>query len=173
MLVESLIELGARALEEDSRNKCSISQVESDLNVTFTDAYKSVLKGFDSSIVFDYGAVYKPAQKSPVDTYDGFQSLEILYGLQGDSNLVNKNKMYKEQIPDDFVVIGESIGGSQMCISRRSGKIYFWFHEAEFEDNSLFEIAESVDDFIKGLVRDDMNNSGKREIDESGSFLDF
>lgn len=173
MLIISLKELGARSVKNDSLDKHSISQVESELNITFTDGYKSVLKSFDNSIIFDHGAVYKPVQNSPVDTSDGFQSLELLYGLHGDSNLVDKNRMYKEQIPEDCVVIGESIGGSQICLSRSSGKVYFWFHEAEFEDNSLFEIAPIVDDFIKGLVRDEMLDSGKREVDESGSFLDF
>lgn len=173
MLIESLKKLGARSVKNNSLNKRAVFQVESELNITFTDGYKSVLSGFDNSIVFDHGAMYKPVQNSPVDTLEGFQSLEMLYGLQGDSNLVDKNRMYKGQIPEDFIVIGESIGGNQICLSRSSGKVYFWFHEAEFEDNSLFEVAPIVDDFIKGLVRDEMLDSGNREVDESGSFLDF
>ncbi|WP_421849475.1 SMI1/KNR4 family protein [Marinomonas sp.] len=172
MLIENLKKLGARSLENDSLDKGSISQVESELNITFTDGYESVLKSFDNSIVFDHGTIYKPVQNSPVDTSDGYQSLEMLYGLQGASNLVDKNKMYKDQIPEDCVVIGESIGGSQICLSRSSGKVYFWFHEAEFDDSSLFEISPVVDDFIKRLVRDEIV-AGNRDVDESGSFLDF
>ncbi|WP_160154007.1 SMI1/KNR4 family protein [Microbulbifer sp. ALW1] len=173
MLIESLKSLGARSLKDGSQDKLSISQVESELNVKFSDSYRSVLESYENSIVFDHGAIYKPVEKSPVDNTDGFQSLEMLYGLQGDSNLVSRNKMYKGQIPKECVVIGESVGGNQVCLSRASGKVYFWFHEAEIEDHSLFEVAESVNNFIEGLLPDDMQNSDKREIDESGSFLDF
>lgn len=173
MLLERLNDLGARSLKEASQDKFSMSQVESELNIRFTDGYKSVLKSFSGPILFDHGAAYKSVQKSPVDNADSSQSLEVLYRLQGDSNLVYKNKMYKDQIPEGYVVIGESVGGNKICISRSSGKVYFWFHEAELRDNSLFEVSSSVDNFIENILRDDMQFSDKREIEEPGSFLDL
>lgn len=173
MFIEKLKNLGATSLNDKSTETYSISKVISELNTPFPDEYLSLLKSFDSSIVFEHGAIFKPKQNSPVDNSDGFQSLEMLYGLKGGSNLIKKNEMYKDQIPKGHVVIGESIGGSQICVSRASGKVYFWFHEAEFESNSLFEIADNIDDFLTGIERDDVQTSGRREIDESGSFLDF
>lgn len=173
MYSENFKNLGARALNAGSAEQCTFAQIDSELNIRFTDKYQSLLKNLKGSIVFDSGAVFKPKQKSPVDTIDGFQSLEMLYGLQGDSNLIYKNKMYNEQVPEGYVVIGESIGGNQICISREDGKVYFWFHEAEVEDNSLFEIACNVDDFLEGLLNDNAQPSDKREVDESNSFLDF
>lgn len=173
MYSENFKDLGARALKAESAEQCTFAQIDSELNIRFTDKYQSLLKSFNDSIVFDSGAIFKPKKKSPVDTIDGFQSLEMLYGLQGDSNLINKNKMYNGQVPEGYVVIGESIGGNQICLSCEDGKVYFWFHEAEVEGDSLFEIASNIDDFLEGLFNDNAQPSNKREVDESSSFLGF
>ncbi|MGL5680457.1 MAG: SMI1/KNR4 family protein [Plesiomonas shigelloides] len=173
MLTMKLNELGAKNLPSDCPDRFSIEKIEIELKVKLAPLHKEILLRFCDSIVFEYGAKYKPIQRTPVDTADGFQGLEILYGLKGSQNLVAINNIYKGQVPDDFIVIGGSVGGNQICISRSSGDVYFWFHEAEFDDECMFEISKCIDDFIYGLIPDDNQWSNIREIDESNSFLDF
>lgn len=174
MYKETFGKLGAKVLEEESSEEYSVNQIVSELNIQFSDEYVALLDYFNGSIVFNNGAIYRPNIKSPVDSVDGFQSLDILYGLRGNFNLIKKNRVYREQIPIGLVVIGESIGGNQICISCDDGKIYFWYHEAEMENTTLFEIAASIDDFLLGLLCDDASTSNNnREIDESDSYLNF
>lgn len=173
MYSEILKNLGARALKDDSIEQCSYEQVRSELGIRLPDDYVSLLNNYNGSIVFDNGAMFKPKQKTPIDSENGFQSLEILYGLSGKDNLIKKNVMYKDQIPAGFVIIGESIGGSQVCMSSAGGGIYFWFHESETDDGSLFVVSDSLNSFINSLIIDDMQGQNKREVDDSGSFLDF
>jgi hypothetical protein len=173
MYKEKLKSLGARELKEPSTEKFDLAKLEVELGITISGEYASLLEAYNGSIVFDNGAIFRPKQKSPVDSDDGYQSLEMLYGLQGDSNLLKRNQMYRDQIPSGFVTIGESVGGNQICLSSNNGKVYFWFHEAKTEEESLFEIADSIEIFLKSLKKDDGLTQATREIDQSGSFLDF
>jgi hypothetical protein len=171
---EVIQSLGGRSVVKDSSQRCSIEELESTLNIHyFSDEYKELLTDYSGSILFDKGAIYRPKRNSPVDSSNGYQSLEMLYGLKGDSNLSKRNAMYKDQIPLGYLVIGESVGGNQICISKENGKIYFWFHESETESESLYEIADSVDVFLHSLVADNDVTPSEREIDETGSYLDF
>lgn len=174
MFIKEVIQsLGGRPIDEDSSQRCSMEELESKLDMhCFSNEYKKLLGSFGGSIVFDKGAIYKPKRNSPVDSSAGYQSLEILYGLIGDSNLLKRNAMYNEQIPSGYIVIGESVGGNQICASNVTGKIYFWFHESEKNSESLYEIADDMNVFLLSLIADDMAPSD-REIDETGSFLDF
>lgn len=170
---EVLQSLGGRPINEESSQRYSMEELESKLDMHyFSDEYKELLSSFGGSIVFDKGAIYKPKRNSPVDSGTGYQSLEMLYGLIGDSNLLKRNAMYSDQIPPGYLVIGESVGGNQICVSNLTGKIYFWFHESETDSESLYEIQDSMDVFLSSLIADNMNPSD-REIDEAGSFLDF
>ena len=175
MFSDIMQKLKARVIKDAPREKYSTDFIEIELGVKFSDEYSALLNHYDGSIVFDNGAIYRPLQLSPVDNKHGFQILEILYGLSGESNLLKRNQMYHDQIPAEYVVIGESVGGNQICLSKQNEKVYFWHHEALTDDTSLFEIAADINSFILSLEKDDKdhNNDSKREIDESGSFLDF
>ncbi len=172
-MITFLSKLGTRTLKEDFSDQCSYEQIRSELSISLPNEYVSVLKFYSGSIVFDNGAAFKPKQKTPVDSSNNFQSLEVLYGLSGDSNLIKINKMYKDQIPAGFITIGEAVGGNQICISINGGGIYFWFHEAKYSDESLFLVSNSLDDFINSLMVDDPQLECTRDIDDSESFLDF
>lgn len=174
MFTEVMKMLGARVLEDnDSDLSLDLTSVEVQLGVNFSDQYRRLLQEYEGSIVFDNGAQYKPAIKSPVDYKDGHQTIEILYGLSGKSNIVNKNKMYGKQLPLNIITIGESSGGNQICLSIKDGKTFFWHHEAITDDSSLYKIADDLDALIANLKPDNSGRSNDREIDESGTFFDF
>jgi hypothetical protein len=149
-----------------------ICDIEEKLNYKFPSSYRDFLIEMKGSIMFNNGAIYKPIVNSPVDDRDGNQSLDILYGLTGHSNLVEINNMYSDQIPDEYVAIGGSSGGNLICLNKNDEQIYFWHHEALYDDEMFFKIANNIDEFINGLKKDDseVNLTG---VIESESFLDF
>ncbi|MBB3059784.1 SMI1/KNR4 family protein [Microbulbifer rhizosphaerae] len=165
--------LGARELLESSKKTFAIENVQSELDFKFPPEYSTVLEEFKGPIVFNNGATFKPIQETPVDSENGFLSLEILYGLRGNSNLIDKNNMYNEQIPSNLITIGESSGGDQICLSCKTGKVYFWYHEAKTEEYSAYEISNNIIEFFSSLKKDDEQHEIKKDIDESGSFLEF
>jgi hypothetical protein len=174
MFNEILSSIGARVLKESKRNRniCDLDATLSELGIDFSKEYKNLLKLYEGSIVFEKGAKYKPDIISPLADQNGFQSLEMLYGLSGEYNLIKRNKMYRQQIPSNMTVIGEGVGGDQICISKDDGKIYYWHHEAITENRSTFEISSNLDDFIFSLEEDN-DSSHKKRINESESFFDF
>jgi hypothetical protein len=173
MLAKLIDNLGARALVDGDTEGYELQEIERELGIELSENYRQLLNKFKSSTVFDQGAVYKPSEKSPVDDSEGLQSLEMLYGLAGESNLIARNRMYRTQLPKPFVTIGESVGGNQICLSKEDGRIYFWHHEAMTDDTSSFLIADGLDEFILSLKPESATVSPKLEIDESKSFLNF
>lgn len=111
---------------------------------------------FKGSIVFERGAKFKTQKNIPVRDSEGFIDLDIIYGLNNDeNNIFLKNKTYKYQIAEDLYVFGESGSGDQYCLSKKTGQVYYWYHEAKFENETTFLIAQTFEGFISGLCPDD------------------
>ncbi|WP_457242435.1 SMI1/KNR4 family protein [Pseudomonas chlororaphis] len=72
-----------------------------------------------------------------------------------------KNKMYSNQINGEFYTFGESGGGDQFCVNKKTGEVYYWYHEAKDDASSLFLIAPSFIDFFEHLVPDNDENDSK------------
>ena len=164
--------LASSYFDDNLIGKKSIDDVEKILNYKFPNNYRKFLNEIKMSVMFDNGAMYRPLVSSPVDAKDGTQSLEMLYGLDGRYNLVEMNQMYDSQLPDNYITIGESAGGNLICLGKVDGSIYFWYHEALYEDDMFFKIDESIDRFILNLKKDDKEVSLTGVI-ESESFLNF
>lgn len=168
-----LKQLQARVLNE-SGSPQTLSEVETTLSFSFTGYLREVLKKYEGPVVFDNGAKFKPNEKTPVDDELGYQSIEVLYGLSsGDNGILEKYKMYKDQIPDGFISIGEAPGGNQICIEIQSLKVFFWHHESIADSESLYEIASNFDEFFSRLEPDDSQVVEPKGVNESESFLDF
>ena len=70
---------------------------------------------------------------------------------------LSDDKYYFIQKPLDFflentnarmIPIAVDSGGNYYCVDNETGKVYFWFHETEFDDEDAFDYtAESVESF--------------------------
>ncbi|TVT83209.1 SMI1/KNR4 family protein [Pseudomonas sp. H3(2019)] len=167
MLHEQIIKkLGAEARLFEEKD-LSILHKE---NIATPTELAELLSHFKGAIIFARGAKLKTQSKIPVRDEEGYIDLDIIYGLNPDSNnIFLKNKTYRNQIDNDFYVFGESGGGDQFCISKRTEKIYYWYHEATSDDCSLFYIAPSFIEFIENLVPDDEN--AKIDFDEDDGVI--
>ncbi|HMY18667.1 MAG TPA: SMI1/KNR4 family protein [Polyangium sp.] len=72
-------------------------------------------------------------------------------------------KSYGERIPADLIPIAADAGGNEICIGwkgKRAGKIYFWDHEDELDENgdfvqdyrNVFLVANSLQEFLDNLM---------------------
>jgi len=72
-------------------------------------------------------------------------------------------KVYDERIPADLIPIAYDAFGNNICIGwkgEREGKIYFWDHEDELDENgdfvqdyrNVFLVANSLQEFLDSLI---------------------
>ncbi|MFJ2710768.1 SMI1/KNR4 family protein [Pseudomonas sp. NPDC087346] len=115
-----------------------------------------LLSHFKGSIIFTRGAKFKTQSKIPVRDKEDYIDLDIIYGLASDSNnIFLKNQVYANQIDQNLYVFGESESGDQFCLSKATGEVYYWYHEAKHENETTFLIAKNFKDFIMGLRPDE------------------
>lgn len=134
--------------------------------------YRKLLLEFGGAVIFEKGAKFQCDERSPLNDKEGFQNLEMLYGLGSSrSSILMESLKRAGEIPDGFVPIGESSGGNLICIDR-VGAVHLWDHES-FRDDKGWLIANSIDDFLGRLQPDDSAIGNTDGIIESESFLDF
>ncbi|MEF9674216.1 SMI1/KNR4 family protein [Pseudomonas sp. PCH446] len=126
-----------------------------------------LLSHFKGAIIFTRGAKFKTQSKIPVRDEEGYIDLDIIYGLNSDSNnIFLKNETYTNQIDNNFCVFGESGSGDQYCLDKYTGEVYYWHHEATYDSETTFLIAPTFKKFIAQLLPDDEKNptDKKRKI---------
>ena len=73
-------------------------------------------------------------------------------------------KINQKRLPDNLIPIANDPGGNLFCISTHGddeGKIYFWEHEFEVEDDqkpnysNVFFVANNLENFIDNLASPD------------------
>jgi SMI1-KNR4 cell-wall len=92
--------------------------------------------------------------------------LDTFYGIhegrktdQLDSNC----KTYKDRVPGDLIPIADDAGGNTICLGwkgAREGKVYFWDHEDELDENgdfvqdyrNVYPVANSLQEFLDNLM---------------------
>jgi hypothetical protein len=139
---------GEKAIDVDA----AIKSVEALLPMS--DRYRELLVRFGGAIMFENGAKFIPDERSPLDGKDGYQSLDILYGLgSGRDSIERYAATYEGEVPPSFVPIGGAPGGNQICMDSQ-GAIYLWDHESN-RDEGFWRIAASMDAFLDRLEPDD------------------
>lgn len=89
--------------------------------------------------------VHSPESEQPNFSFNG-SMLGVFFGRdsgRGDAyDIFNNIKTYKERIPNKFVPFGNDGMGNLILISLNDidyGKIYFWYHEAEWDSEDYEE----------------------------------
>ncbi|ODA36642.1 hypothetical protein A6X21_15825 [Planctopirus hydrillae] len=171
MANEHISKLGAKLLGQKS-NDLEEAIKSAERVVPMTPNYREILLEFGGAIWFDHGARYKPHTPNPFTKKDGYNNLEILFGLGNDKNSIEqKASQYKDELPPSFVPIGESSGGNLVCVNS-DASVHFWDHESQ-RNEGTWRIAASIDEFLKRLEPDDSGIGSTEGIIESESFLDF
>ena len=84
-------------------------------------------------------------------------------------------QVYDERIPADLIPIAYDANGNKLCIGwkgKRKGKIYFWDHEDELDENgdfvqdyrNVFLVANSLQEFLDSLMTsEELDKRPRRE----------
>jgi hypothetical protein len=95
------------------------------------------------------------------------QASELLtfYGIHEESgySLDGECESYKERVPADLIPIAADSGGNNICLGwkgERKGKIYFWDHEDELDEDgdfvtdyrNVYLVANSLQEFLDSLM---------------------
>ena len=92
--------------------------------------------------------------------------LNYFYGIHDGDRLERLDRAcntYEERIPADLIPIASDAFGNKVCIGwkgKRLGKIYFWDHEDELDENgdfvqdyrNVFLVANSLQEFLDSLM---------------------
>lgn len=171
MAFDNLSQLGPRLLGEKTADLQlainSLAQI-----IPMSVSYRETLLGFGGAVIFENGAKFTCDERSPLNGKDGFQRLEVLYGLGNAENSIEEEaSRYAGELPASFVPVGESSGGNLVCVDD-NGVVHLWDHESQRNERT-WRIADSVDEFLKRLEPDDSRIGSTEGIIESESFLDF
>lgn len=173
MSIAKMTELGARVFGEQTENAAiELRVIEALMPIPAT--YQEILTEFRGAVVFEGGARFATDEVSPLNDKDGFQDLEIIFGLgRGKHSILHEMERYEEQLPPSFVPIGGAPGGDLICVDKH-GAVYLWDHESNVGEG-CWRVSPSVDEFFKKLEPDDSaRDVGNPDgIVESESYLDF
>jgi hypothetical protein len=171
MAQEYLSQLAARLLDEKS-DDFGLALKSAEQVVPMSVSYRTILLQFGGAIVFDNGAKFTSDELSPLSDKDGYQTLEVLYGLgNGQHSILRKGEQYSGELLPSFVPIGESSGGNLICVDGNGG-VHLWDHESLL-DEGTWRIAASIDEFLARLEPDNCGIDNTSGIIDSESFLDF
>lgn len=142
-------------------DKTIIEALEQVWGVGLPTAYKEFLIKYNGGCPLSNCFSFKnrPNEGSFVDGFFGIRK-------DPNNNLLMNIKLYEGRIPSNFLPIGDDPGGNLILLSVKGsdrGKIYFWDHDLEADPNlneipdysNLTLIADSFDEFIKGLYSED------------------
>lgn len=89
----------------------------------------------------------------------------MFYGIHEESgySLDGECESYKERVPADLIPIAADAGGNNIClgwIGERKGKVYFWDHEDELDEDgnfvtdyrNVYLVANSLQEFLDNLM---------------------
>lgn len=162
--------LGAETRFFEEKKVSSLLQA----NITLATELSELLNHFKGAIIFTRGAKFQTQSKIPTRDKEGYIDLDIIYGLNTDSNnIFLKNETYTNQIDNNLYVFGESGSGDQYCLNKNTGEVYYWYHEAEHENETTFLIAPTFSDFITHLLPDDEDSSTDKKKKIVSAKFDF
>ena len=145
--------------------------LESKTIENLSSTHKKLLKKFKVAVVFENGALFKSYESTPLTDEDGFDELDMLYGLSGKFTLDEQNQKNNRQgIADSYLIIGDAPGGDKICLCLETNNIYYWHHESPLSNN-MFKICDDFDQFWNRLHPSGAENSKIKGIIESESWL--
>jgi hypothetical protein len=144
----------------------AILRIEKEIETRLPDGYKSFLSMYGVPTNFSKTVKFKPKEKSPWDTEEGYQEIVTFYGLdESENGLITMFDRYAGRIPSSLFVIAEAPGGNQICIAATGedkGKLFLWDHENErdLDKNpndfgNVHLIAYPFEEFVESLFAED------------------
>ncbi len=110
--------------------------------ISYDEYYAFFLKYHGNDYVNDdYWFCYKDTEGNVKEFM-----VDMLFGLQEcTGNIIEEIKSWEHIIPENLVPIADRPGGNLVCMDKKDGKIYFWFHD---KIDNLMLVSDSFESFI-------------------------
>jgi len=152
----------------------ALASAEKVLGISFPSALRAITVRMKGATVFDIDVSFSPREPIPLQDETGEIGFELVYGLAPDPNGIQEKFMiYEPQLPDNLVPFGECAGGNLICLDKETSGVVFWLHDASLEDQSVFLVADTVDEFFYRLQPTGAQASTAVQVIKSESYLDF
>lgn len=157
-----------------------ISALESTLPGQFPASYGAFLKTYGAASFGEY-IDFEPIEPLPATiSSTGKGHISHFYGAKSsrykDNMSLERNfRVYRGRMPESLIPIGNDGVGNQICLGvdgDERGKVYFWDHHDEWDEDdyldsgepvppdlkfsNVYQIADSFDDFLQRLTPSDM-----------------
>lgn len=149
----------AKILESGKKiNESNILEFEDKIDLKLPLEYKSFLLKYN-------GGECEPCEfvftENGVESDSSVRSFFAIGGIDGDYDLEENVDIYineEKRLLNGLIPIAEDDGGNLICIcclGLETGKIYFWDHENEDENDlngNVFLVSNSLNEFIDNLT---------------------
>lgn len=152
--------------------KAELEQFQEYFDYEASEEYRFILERYAGSYIrVDYGI--KSLERTPLTDQDGFDFVCCFFPVKGKHNVFSKYEVYQQQLPEDFIPIGELDGGNLLCLNRATGGIYTWVHDEPGRNMHLAQ--HNMHDFILSFEKMECRgnaDSGIVEVSFAPSFLE-
>lgn len=145
---------------ENAHKKISLKQIED-----FADRQGLTLPPSYKEFLLDTNGGEPMPNEFEVPNWLGESSMvQAFFGIHDgeNNNLAAKIDMFKNRLPQGFVPIASDPAGNLLCLGTNGddeGRIYFWDHEEELDDDGLskkdfsnmYRIANNINEFLAEL----------------------
>ncbi|HEV7369455.1 SMI1/KNR4 family protein [Arenibaculum sp.] len=130
-------------------DEARLADFEADLGFTLPEDYRDFLLAHNGGT---------PVPSTFVSAREGEDRIESLYGLHDGPDHLRLDEMwgiYRRRLPRGVLPVGDDPFGNAICIAlagRHRGRIYFWDHEREPEDDPFEALTALADGFTAFLA---------------------
>jgi SMI1 / KNR4 family. len=130
--------------------KEDIALVENKYQLTLTADYIFYLQFYGNNYVKD-NYLYKPTNSIYAITKEETYLTGAFFGLNEDAHNLEKEITARQNLlPNDIFPIVDIPGGDLVCMDKKNGSVYLWYHEMP-EESCVYLVEESFTDFIMNI----------------------
>ena len=135
--------------------------------------YLELLSQYDGGIFFRNGAKIKTKTEIPIISNE-YISITFLFGRTQDNYGLNYIANHlPADIPSSYIPIAECDWGDFICFEINSGKIFYWWHEALYESECFYLLANDINEFIAHLEPEEPEEHNDNKTGFNGSIAIF
>lgn len=141
------------SISKDLENR-NVMTLEKEFNVKLPKSYTEFIKEY-GSIRFDNHIRIKAKEVVIVSDKDNTIPIDNFFDFSNEkSSVMRMNEIFKGNLPNNVLPICEGVAGDLVVIDlsdKSYGKVFYWHHEHEEDNDGLSLLANNFDDFLMDL----------------------
>lgn len=148
--LNDIIDFDTTAAKKAALHKDEILSLGGKYQIDFPEDYISYLEEYGNDYL---DPSYKCIPEETPPDFNKFEfELDSIFGLYPDENsLIEQIESHQGIIPEHVFPIADFPGGDLVCMDKKTGSVYFWFHDRE--GNKMIKVFDSFREFILGFTK--------------------